>query len=291
MKPCRCQDLKPGLTGMGPSKWVTFKHSYAPGKYYRSVDGPKKKYTQEDLYVRAWIPILHKPNYAIVVGPHYRTEQLEFKNSGENPINQMDNWQLRSMGIDLKSFFKLNSTSYLVVASNVTKSGNLTEVPFRHVPLNYNFTSVFMKKRSERSEIGIGVLVSRAQNLSVLPVLVLNYNFPSEKSGLEIALPKKISWRYNLSPTDIFYIKSEAVTKSYYTYKADRQPSLFRLIDLDTGVTYNKQINKLIGVEVFGGYRMNVSNRLPSGIVPVRTSGLAASFEIYLLPPFSSRKK
>ena len=291
MKPCRCQDFKPGLSGMGPSKWITIKHTHAPGKYYRAENGPQKKYTQEDLYIRAWIPVLHKPNYAVVVGPHYRTEQLEFKHTGDNPMNRMGNWQLRSMGIDMKSFFKLNSNSYLVVASNITKSGNLTSVPLRHVPVNYSFTSVYMKKRSDRNEIGLGLLVSRARNLTVLPVFVLNYNFPSEKSGIEIALPKKISWRYNLSPSDIFYIKSEAVTKSYYTYGTDRQPSLFRLIDLDTGVSYNKQVNKFIGVEVFGGYRTNISNRVPSGIVPVRTSGLAASIEIYILPPFSSRKK
>jgi hypothetical protein len=32
---------------------------------------------------------------------------------------------------------------------------------------------------------------------------------------------------------------------------------------------------------------MNISNRVPAGIVPVRTSGLATSIEIYILPPFS----
>jgi hypothetical protein len=173
----------------------------------------RKSIRRKSLYIRASIPILHKPNYAVVIGPHYRTEQLEFKHTGDNPMDRMGNWQLRSMGIDMKSFLRLNRNSYLVIASNVTKSGNLTSVPLRHVPVNYNFASVYMKKRWDRNEIGLGLLVSRAHNLTILPVFVLNHNFRSEKSGIEIALPKKISWRYNLAPSDIFYLKSEAVTK------------------------------------------------------------------------------
>ena len=290
MKPCKCQDLKPGLTGMAPSKWITIKHSMAPGKLYRSIDGPSKKYTQEDCYIRAWIPIIHKSNFAIVVGPHYRTEQLELKSFGENPINQLDGWRLRSMGVDVKSFIKLDSKSYLVAGSNINKSGNLTNNSERSVPLNYTFMSAFIMKKSDRKEIGFGVMVSKSQNLSILPIFVFNYNNPSGKSGIEIMLPKKVAYRYNLSPKDILYFRSEAVTKNYYTYGADKQGALFRLIDLDTGVQYDRQINKLIGVELFAGYRKNISNTLPLGIVPVRTSGLAASIEIYIKPPFKSKK-
>ena len=290
MKPCCGQELKPGLTGMAPSKWITIKHTMSPGKIYRSQTGPSQKYTQEDCYIRAWIPIMNKPNFAIVVGPHYRTEQLEFKSYGENPIQQLSSWNLRSMGIDVKSFFKVSSNSYLVVASNINKSGNLTGESANKVPLNYSFTSVFMKKKSDRKEIGMGFMISHGDNLTVLPVFVFNYNNPSGKSGIEIALPKKVAYRINLSPLDIIYLKSEASTKRYYTYGRDNQPTLFRLIDLDTGVQYNRQLNKLIGLEIFGGYRTNISNRLPTGIVPVRTSGLAASLELYIRPPFKSKK-
>lgn len=290
MKPCCCQDLKPGLTGMAPSKWITIKHTVAPGKVYRSSVGPSKKYTQEDCYVRAWIPVIHKSNFAIVVGPHYRTEQLELKSYGENPINQLSGWRLRSMGIDLKSFMKLDSTSYLVVASNINKSGNLTNTSGSNVPLNYTFTSVFIRKKSDRKEIGFGIVVSKSRNLSILPVFVFNYNNLSGRSGFEIALPKKAAYRLNLTPKDILYLRSEAVTKNYYTYGADKQAALFRLIDLDTGIQYDRQINKLIGIEVFAGYRKNISNKLPLGIVPVRTSGLAASVEIYIKPPFKLKK-
>ena len=289
MKPCCAQELKPGLAGMAPSKWITIKHTVAPGRQYRSENGQTKKYTQEDCYVRAWIPVIHKQNFAIVLGPNYRTEQMEFKSYGDNPINQLSSWKLRSMGIDLKSFFKLDSTSYLVVASNINKSGNLTHESRHSIPYNYSFTSVYMKKKSDRKEIGFGVMVNKSDKLAVLPVFVFNYNNISGKSGIEIALPKKVAYRMNLSPTDILYFKSEVLTRRYYTYDNSDKPTLFRLIDLDTGIQYNKQINKLIGIEVFGGYRANISKRLPAGIIPIRTSGLAASIEIYIRPPFNSK--
>jgi hypothetical protein len=290
MKPCKGQALKPGLAGMGPSKWITLKHTQAPGKHYRSENGPKKKYTQEDLHVRAWIPVINKPEAAIVVGPSYRTEQLEFKHTGDNPMTRMSDWNLRTIGLDMKSFFRLDPLSYLVVASNISKSGNLTETPLKNIPVNYAFTSVLMMKKSERQEIGLGFMVSKNERFTVLPVFVFNRNNLSGRSGIEIALPKKVAYRLNLSPSDILYFKSEAVTKNYFTYGTNNVPGRFRLIDLDTGVTYNHVLNKYVGVEVFGGYRANISNRLPAGLVPVRTSGLAATIEVYIQPPFSKKK-
>jgi hypothetical protein len=287
---CFGQDLKPGLTGMAPSKWITFKHTAAGGVKYRSANIAPQKYTQEDLYVRAWIPVLNKPRYAIVLGPHYRTEQMEMSTKGENPLHQMSNWKLRSMGVDMKSLFTLNYNSFLVMAAQVNKSGSLANTPLKDVPLNYSFTAVYLKKKSPDKEIGIGLLVSKSNNISVLPVLVLNYNY-APNAGFEISLPKKVAWRYNISAKDILYLKSEAVTRSYYTAGLNDEPGVFRKIDLDTGVMYNRQLNKLVGLEIFGGYRKNISSRLPADVIPVKTSGLTASIEIYIRPPFGLAKK
>lgn len=284
------QDLKPGLSGMAPSKWITVKHTQAPGARYRSMNAQTQKYTQEDVYVRAWIPVIHKPSYAIVLGPHYRTEQLEINSSGENPMHQMSNWKLRSMGVDMKSFFTLNSSSFLILASRLNKSGSLANIPLGDVPLNYNFTAVYLKKKSENKEIGFGLMASKNRNLTVLPVFVFNYNY-APNAGIEISLPKKIAWRYNISSKDILYVKSEAVTRSYYIAENNNPSGQFRKIDMDSGIMYNRTLNKLIGVEIFGGYRTNISNTLPAGVVPIRTSGFTASIELYIRPPFGSSKR
>lgn len=288
---CFSQDLlKPGLAGMAPSKWITIKHTQTRGARYRSPITDPQKYTQEDIYVRAWIPVVNKPGYTIVLGPHYRTEQLEMHKDGENPMHQMSDWKLRSMGVDMKSLFTLKNNSFLVLASQVNKSGSLANIPLKNVPVNYSFTAVYLKKKSPEKEVGLGLMVSKSNNLTVLPVVVFNYNY-APNAGFEISLPKKIAWRYTISPKDIFYLKSEAVTRSYYTAGLNDEPGMFRKIDVDTGVMYNRQINKLLGMEIFGGYRKNISSKLPDGIVPLRTSGFTASVELYIRPPFGLNKK
>jgi hypothetical protein len=288
---CSSQDLlKPGLAGMAPSKWITFRHTQASGAKYRSLHMDPQKYTQEDIYVRAWIPVVNKPGYTIVLGPHYRTEQLEMSRDGENPMHQMSDWKLRAMGVDMKSLFTLRNSAFLVLASQVNKSGSLANIAWKNVPVNYNFTAVYLKKKSSNKEIGLGFSVSKSNNLTVLPVVVFNYNYASN-AGFEISLPKKIAWRYNISPKDIFYLKSEAVTRSYYTAGLNDEVGIFRKIDVDTGILYNRQINKLIGLEIFGGYRKNISSRLPEGIIPIKTSGLTGSIELYIRPPFGLAKK
>jgi hypothetical protein len=116
-------------------------------------------------------------------------------------------------------------------------------------------------------------------------VFVYNHNF-SNKLGLEISLPHKMALRYNLTPSDIIYLKSEANIRSYFI----RDPALknydmFRRIDVDMGIAYNKQITKFMGAELFAGYRHNLSYQLPESITAVKNSGFVASFEIYIRPP------
>ena len=112
------QDLKPGLPGMAPAKWITVKHTQAPDRAFRTNQSKRKTYTQEDAAFKCWIPLVLKTQYSIIAGPQYRTEQLEFKSEGENPIHELSNWNLRSMGLDLKSLIALDSISWLLVNFN-----------------------------------------------------------------------------------------------------------------------------------------------------------------------------
>ncbi|PWJ59404.1 hypothetical protein CLV98_102237 [Dyadobacter jejuensis] len=285
-----CQKLEPGLTGRAPSKWITFRHTMSTGTQYRTVGTAAKSFTREEWYIRAWIPIVHRPNFSVVLGPHFRTEQLELKSTGENPVAQFSDWKLRTKGLDMKSIARLSDDSWIITAGNINKSGNLSELPASSVPFNYAFTGVFLKKLSETKEIGGGILISKSNNLNILPVFIFNYNF-SPVSGLEIALPRKIALRQNLSPKDIIYVKSEAVTRSYYTYGNNKQAGIFRRIDVDFSVLYNRQFNKLIGMELSAGYRKNISNKVPMDIIPIRSSGLVGTLEFFIKSPFGPKKE
>lgn len=287
-----CKAQKPGLPGTAPSKWITFRNTHAPGKVYRFNGSDTKTYGHEEFYFRAWIPVLNKKNFGVVIGPHYRTEELELKTKGENPISHMSNWDLRSYGIDLRSFIKLDTTSWLIFTSNTSKSGNFSTLSAGSIPLNYTLSAAYLRKKSANKEIGAGVMVNRSFKLTVLPVFLFNYNY-SDNAGIELLLPQRIAWRNNLSPSDILYLKSEAVTRTYYTQLATegRQPEVCRRIDVDMGVAYNRKLGNYAGVELFCGYRHNISHRLVDGVVPVRTSGLAATVELYVQTPRFNRKR
>ncbi|MFD0999613.1 DUF6268 family outer membrane beta-barrel protein [Ohtaekwangia kribbensis] len=279
------QDLKPGLPGMAPSKWITIKHTQAPDRSFRTSKSKRKTYTQEDAAFKCWIPIMLKTQYSVIAGPQYRTEQLELKSSGENPIHELSNWNLRSIGLDLKSLIMLDSVSWLLVNFNANQCGNLNDVAMKDVPVNFTLTSLFLQKKSARKEVGFGLMMNTLfHKFTLMPVMAFNYNF-SKTCGIEMCLPQKIVLRTNLSPTDIVYAKAEAMSRSYYIKYDDKDSSPFRRTELDLGLAYNKQINKLVGVEAFGGYRRNISCYLPEDIVAVKTSGAVFTLELYVKPP------
>lgn len=286
-KKCRAQEAKPGLEGMAPSKWITIKNTQAPGRVYSFGNGTYKTATHEDVFVKAWLPVVHKSKFSLIVGPQYRTEQIEFQKSGkDNLIPSLSNWSLRSMGVDVRSMNRIDSACWILINANINQSGSRADGSFTNSPLNYTFSAAYLKKRSATNEIGFGLLAGKGFNsITVLPVFIYHNNY-SKKAGLEISLPYKISWRYNVTPSDIIYVKAEALTRNYYIRNIENTGyATFRKLDVDMGVVYNRKITKLVGVELFGGYRKNLTSKLPPGVTGIKTSGVAFSLELYIRPP------
>ena len=266
-------------------RWITIKNTRAPGRVYQSLNGNARTYTVEDTYIKAWIPVVLKSRFALAIGPHYRTEQLDLKRVPDHVDDQMASWKLRAFGVDIKSCFALDSTTWLMNTANISQSGNFNGNSQSNIPITYTISSTFMKRKSNNKEMGFGLMINKSRSLLVLPVLVYNYNF-SAKQGLEISLPHKIAWRHNLSPTDIIYVKAEANIRTYFIRNGTNSNfEQFRRIDADMGITYNKQITRFMGAELFAGYRQNFSYHLPEDIIALKNSGFVASFEIYIRPP------
>ncbi|MEO7992110.1 MAG: DUF6268 family outer membrane beta-barrel protein [Chryseolinea sp.] len=269
---------------MAPSKWITIRHTQAPGRSYRTVNSQEKVYTQEDFYFKMWIPVVHNSKFTAAISPQYRTEQLEFEDNGENSIHMLSHWNLRYAGADLRSIVAVDSSSWLIFNANVNKSGNFGDYKFNSFPLNYTFSAAFLKKKSNNKEIGAGLIVNKSfTGITILPIFVFHYNF-SKKAGIEISIPYKVAWRYNASKSDIFYIKAEALNRNYLV----RQQSVacsFGRTDIDMGIAYNKSFSKLIGMEAFVAYRQNISNRLPNDVIAIRKSGMAFTLELYIRSP------
>jgi hypothetical protein len=282
---CLGQSVRPGLSGMAPSKFIVIKHTQAPGRSFKTSSGSSVNYTQEDLYFKMWLPVFHKPNFYLLTAPSYRTEQLEFKKTNASEAGPISNWNLRSMGLDLRSCIRIDSVSWIIGSVNVNRSGNLSDVADHRIPFSVSAGAVFLKKKSRQKEIGYGFAMNKGYNrFTILPVLVFNYNF-SEKSGIEISLPYKIAWRHNLSPKDILSIRAESSSRSYSLLNQENQLNIFRRTDVDFGVAYNKCITKYIGVEVSTAFRKNLSLEFPCDIAPATKSGMVFGIELYIRPP------
>ncbi|GLU54388.1 hypothetical protein Dfri01_38490 [Dyadobacter frigoris] len=285
------QTLQPGLAGMAPSKWLTIRNTHAPGKVYDFPGAGAKKFTHEEYFFRAWIPVVHSKRVTVLMGPNYRTEQFELKTPGENPISKMAGWNLRSYAMDINSFIKLDSTSWLVTTTNINKSGNLAELSLKQIPVNYTVSATFLRKKSVNKEIGFGAMINKSYKLTVLPVFVFNYNY-ADNAGIEMMLPKRIAWRRNLSPNDILYLKAESVTRTYYINSLSGDfPGVYRRVDVDMGISYNKKLGNFGGIDISAGYRKNLSSKLIDGAVPIKTSGLALTVDFYVQPPVFHRKR
>jgi hypothetical protein len=277
---------------MAPMKFITIKNTHAPGRVYQGIDGTGRTFTAEDTYFKVWIPTVVTPRFALAIGPHYRTELFELKSDESSEI-EPSAWKLRSAGIDIKSMIRLHDSAWLINTGNFSKSGNAAGSKLWDAPLSFTVSSVYLKRYSTNTEFGFGLMANKAHNFLVLPVIVYNHNF-SVRSGIEISFPHKLAWRYNLSNSDILYAKAEANTRSYYISSQRSQNSeLFRRIDVDLGIAYNKQFTSFMGVELFAGYRQNISIALPYNLKAVTNSGWVGSLEIYFTPPagiFKSKK-
>jgi hypothetical protein len=270
---------------MAPTKFLVIKNTQTPGRSFKTNDGVVTKYSQEDFYFRVWLPIVYKSKFNLLIAPQYRTEQLDIEQASIAEANSMCNWNLRSLGFDLRSMIRLDSASWIISNINVSRSGNLADVPDHLIPLNFSLGSIYMKRKSDNEAYGFGVTFNKTyQRLSILPVFVYNYNF-SSRSGIEISLPHKIAWRHNLSLKDIVYIKAEGSARNYTIYNNETL-SNFRRTEMDLGLAYNKVLSKYAGLEFSAGYRQNLSLEYPiNEITPVKKSGLVFSLEFYLRPP------
>jgi hypothetical protein len=285
------QQFKPGLPGMAPAKWITYRDTHAPGRVYGATPGNSGRYTLEETYIKAYVPLALKSKFALAVAPYYRKENFEIKGTGAYAGEQLSTWNLRSIGLDFKALICLDSAGWIITTANISKSGNVTGTSLNDVPLTYTISSIFMKRRSANTEMGYGLMVNKSNNYLVLPVFVYNHNF-STRTGVEIMLPHKIAWRYNLSPKDIFYVKTEANTRSYFLPQLNADGhDVFRRIDVDMGVAYNRSFTSFMGAELFAGYRKNMSTRLPGTVIAVQSSGCFITADLYLKVPESLRKK
>lgn len=274
---------------MAPSRWITIKYTDAMGLRVQ-CDNQHLKAEQEDLYFKMWLPVIHKPRFTFLIGPQYRTEQLEFEDVSPNSeqVGRMSSWNLRYWGLDFRSFIQHDERTWYAFDFVINQSGTLQSQQGPSIPFNYTFSAARIRKKSDRKEIGYGLLLNLSRRgFTPLPIFVFNYNF-SNRYGVEIGLPRKVSFRYNATHNDRFYFKTEAGSRNYFVTGNDFSAYDFRRTDINVGLAYNRQLNNLLGFELFGGYRKNLTHDLPQTVILQQASGPVFTVEVFVRAP--SRK-
>jgi len=242
---------------------------------------------QEDLFFKLWIPVLHKPNFTFMIGPQYRTEQLEFEDItvNEEVVGRMSSWNLRYWGLDFRSIMRAGEKSWYAFDFVLNQSGTLQDGAGGSIPMNYTLSAARINKKSDRKEVGYGLMMNLSNGrFTPLPIFILNYNF-SSRYGVELGLPKKLAFRYNATDNDRFYFKTEAGSRNYFVTGEGINSYDFRRTDINVGVAYNRQLTNLIGFEMFGGYRKNITNRLPETVTLQQASGPVFTVELFVKVP------
>ncbi|NJM25644.1 MAG: hypothetical protein HC859_09285 [Bacteroidia bacterium] len=166
-----------------------------------------------------------------------------------------------------------------MIGTGLSRSATVETSPLRSSPVNFMVSAVYMTKKSLTRETGFGFLYSNNMtSIPFLPVVIWNENI-NEKNGVEIALPYKLAWRHSLSSRDIFHLKAEGSSRSYYVSEVGNHQ--FRRTDLDLGLGYTRIINRWTGVELFSGFRQNLQTQLPCDAEYKTMSGFVASIELF----------
>lgn len=277
------QGMSAGLNGMVPAKWITVKNTYTTVNRFRSDAYQTTGFSNRDTYIKIWLPLMHTGKFTLLAAPYYRTEDLETKNDESDPLGRSTNCNLRSTGVDFRSIIRLSENERLSFGFNFNLNSSVDQFEQGHFPRNHTFSGMYVKQKSSTEQIGFGAMVNNGfERVTVLPVFIYNRNY-SSRSGLELTLPYKLAYRYNYSARNIFHIKAEGSGRNYLiNYERD---FFFSRTDLDLGLCYTRLISKTIGLELFAGYRQNVSTELPATIEAVKTSGGVFSVELFALPP------
>jgi hypothetical protein len=269
------------IPGQIPQKWITIKHSVSPNRVLQ-YNGQSYSADFEDIYAKIWLPVVMHEKFKIAAGASYRTEQIEIEDLTNSEVNAISHWNLRAAGLDIRTISQLSEKHSLVVGANFSYSAAIRSVPLGSAPLNYTLSAVFMNRRSANKEVGFGLLHSgNMGSLPFLPIIVWNETF-NKRNGIEMSLPYKLAWRHNLSERSILHFKAEAVRRSYFVDQTSHEQC--RRLDVDLGISFTRLFNKWLGVEVFSGFRQNLSSEIPNNISLKTSSGIAVSTEIFILP-------
>lgn len=173
------------------------------------------------LRLEANFPIVSNNKILFTLGGGYSEQNYVLKaNSQEaqNPMYQtLKNGSIRNLNIVATLFKPLNEKNFILAQGLAEYAGDWNFTKWQSPKyIKYSATAIFGWKAHDRRIFGVGLTRTyRAGEINYLPVVMYNYTSRSQKWGLEMLLPARADFRYNLNNNSILRFGLELEGTSY----------------------------------------------------------------------------
>jgi hypothetical protein len=166
------------------------------------------------------VPIVRRSNLQVVLGYSYRNEEFAFSSTTsdfeDSFIGLIDDRTLLSNQFNINIVKPTNNINYLIGRFGMRYRGDYGNfISVSSTFLSYEFAAGFGRKISQDTEWSI-ILAGDIDKsgLRMLPFFIYHQNI-TEKFGVELSLPSKMRWRYNLRPGTLLLFDTEYKLTSY----------------------------------------------------------------------------
>lgn len=186
-------------------------------------------------------------------------------------FNQLDNFALRTTGINFTLFKPLNSINYIIAQGQADLNGNyLNGITPDLGLIKYSAALLYGWKTNERTSYAIGATRTyRGGEVLHIPVFLLNKTFNS-KWGVEMLLPARGHVRRTINPRSMLFFGYELEGNSYnirgVTLLNSQNDNLeLRKSEIRARIMYETSLSGFIWLSVQAGarimYKFNVAEQ------------------------------
>jgi hypothetical protein len=172
--------------------------------------------------LEANFPIVSTNKIIFSLGGNYSEQNYVWRNEAAapepNPMYQtLSNSAIRNLGLVGTLFKPFDEKNFVLVQVLGEYAGDWNFLRWQSPAfIKLSATAIYGRKVNDRKMWGVGLTRTyRAGEINYLPVFLFNYTAPSERWGLEMLLPARADFRYNISKRNIIRAGLELEGTSY----------------------------------------------------------------------------
>jgi len=174
------------------------------------------------LRLEANFPVVSTNKVIFSLGGAYSEQNYVFNKEVESAVDNpmfttLKNGSIRNLSIVGTLFKPFDEKNFLLTQVLGEYAGDWTFLRWQNPAfIKVSATAIYGRKSSDRKMWGVGLTRTyRAGEVNYLPVFLFNYTARSEKWGIEMLLPARADFRYNISKRNIIRAGIELEGTSY----------------------------------------------------------------------------